>query len=309
MIENHKNDEKKNIKSRRKIKFDENFKMTVEYANKKSHKYDEDRIVIGNNFYMVIDGATPLEPNERKLTPTEASWFVRFIKKELERKKWQSSNEFYSYKYDSKVYSKLEKISVDIYKEYLKDGDINPNSLPSAGIAWIEKSDEKVNCYYIGDCEILIKSKSGSIVRVYDERLVKLDNEALNIIIEKAKKENISILQATKESKDVLIKNRRLMNKKNGYPIYTISNNPSFEFGFRSFNLDEIEEIYIYTDGISQAFDELKIYKTCEEMFSKSLDLKKEIDDIKAKAFKDPNCDNYPRFKKLDDISIIKLMK
>ena len=73
------------------------------------------------------------------------------------------------------------------------------------------------------------------------------------------------------------------------------------------FDLDDIKELYIYTDGITQAFDELKIYNSCEEMFEKSIDVNEEIEKIKERAFSDKDCNKYPRFKTIDDIAIIKI--
>ena len=55
--------------------------MKFEKASRKSHYYDEDRIVIGDNYFMVMDGATPLLKTGIK--PSEASWFVSFIKSHL----------------------------------------------------------------------------------------------------------------------------------------------------------------------------------------------------------------------------------
>ena len=42
-------------------------------------------------------------------------------------------------------------------------------------------------------------------------------------------------------------------------------------------------------------------------MFSKTLDLEDEINKIKNQAFLDKYCDKYPRLKKIDDITVIKI--
>ena len=44
-------------------------------------------------------------------------------------------------------------------------------------------------------------------------------------------------------------------------------------------------------------------------MFKKSLDLDIEIKKIVSTSFKDHKCNNYPRFKKIDDITVIKMIK
>ena len=42
-------------------------------------------------------------------------------------------------------------------------------------------------------------------------------------------------------------------------------------------------------------------------MFKNNLDLDEEIKKIVAKSFSDPYCDKYPRLKKIDDITVIKV--
>ena len=273
--------------------------MKVEKIIRKSHFYNEDRFVLGDNFYMVIDGATALQKTNL-FKPTEASWFVSFVKQKLKGKK-------------RGVYQKLSEISRQAFYKFNDILSKNSFSLddllycPSAGISFAEINNDKVDIYTIGDCEAVIKLKSGKIIRLIQPQLPELDKIALEKIIELKNEKRFKMKDAIRECSDILLENRKLMNTPDGYSVYAPSLTGEFNFLKETFNLSEIEEIYLYTDGIAQAFDELKIYSNCEEMFSKSLDIKKEVDKIVKRANLDKECEKYPRFKVIDDITIIKM--
>ena len=41
--------------------------MKIDALTRKSHFWNEDRFILGNNYYLVIDGATPLIKNKGHL--------------------------------------------------------------------------------------------------------------------------------------------------------------------------------------------------------------------------------------------------
>lgn len=273
--------------------------MKVEKVIRKSHFYNEDRFVVGDNFCMVIDGATALQKTNL-FKPTEASWFVSFVKERLKGK-------------TVGVYEKLCEISKQAFYKFndtLSKNKFNLENLsyyPSAGISFAEIKNDKVDIYTIGDCEAVIKLKSGKVIRLIQPQLPELDKTALEKIIDLKNKKRFKMKDAIRECSDILLENRKLMNTPDGYSVYAPSLTGEFNFLKETFNLSEIEEIYLYTDGIAQAFDELKIYSNCEEMFSKSLDIRKEVEKIVKQANLDKECEKYPRFKVIDDITIIKI--
>ena len=267
--------------------------MIIEKKERKANRFNEDRIVIGKNYFLVIDGATPLVKNNVK--PTEASWFAGFIKKNLKKN-------------DGNLINKLNEISKKAYKQFAKISILNKKYFPSCALAWVEINNNKIVAHTIGDCEIVIKYKDNTLKRLLIEDLPKLDNGAIQQMVNVAKEKNISVKEARKHINDILIENRKLMNKPNGYSIFTIDNNPDFKFSTYEEDVNKIKEIYVYSDGISQAFDELKIYDSWEELFKNDVRLSKLIKRIVKKAKSDVNYNKYPRFKLIDDISIIKIV-
>ena len=184
--------------------------MKITKGIRKSHRYNEDKIIIGKNYYMVCDGATPLFKSNIK--PSEAAWFVNFIKDNM------------PYKCDD-VIKQLDKISKDAFDEYNKINTYQNDevlSYPSCGIALLEIKDNMAYIYTIGDCEVVIKKKDGKFKRIIQEQLIYFDNKALDLMIKTRKEKNITLKEAVKECNDILIKHRKLMNKPNGYPAFTI---------------------------------------------------------------------------------------
>lgn len=236
---------------------------------------------------MVFDGASPLKKIYKDPNKSIASEFVKFVKNQISK----SNNE--------NIESLLNEISYKAYNEFKLPND--KLLFPSCGIAYAQIFGNKIEISTIGDCEAFISFKNGKTERVIIDDLPRLDNEAIKIYID-----NLNDINKAKELlSNKLIENRLKMNEEGGYDIYTISNNPSFKFNRLSFDINEIKELYLYTDGITQAFDELKLYDTPDEAFNNNIkDLVEEIFNI---CKNDKECINYPRFKQYDDTTIIKI--
>ena len=187
--------------------------MKIEKATRKSHFYNEDRYIVGDNYCMVLDGATSLVSSGIK--PTEGSWFVSRIKQSLPQK-------------CDNVIEKLEYISKKTYAEFIELSKIDSKTdsvlyYPSAGLSCAVVKDNKVQIFTTGDCEAVVKLKDGKIIRHIFPMLAELDKVALDMMIEYKKAHGVSMLNARKALNGVLIENRKLMNKKGGYPVFTVS--------------------------------------------------------------------------------------
>ena len=77
------------------------------------------------------------------------------------------------------------------------------------------------------------------------------------------------------------------------------------ETGF-DINIEDVEEIYLYSDGYSSIFTTFEIYKDYTDAFKNDIDVKTEIAKIVKVAYKDKHTDKYPRLKTIDDISLLK---
>lgn len=264
--------------------------MKIYAKTRKSHFWNEDRFVIGDNFLMVIDGASPLIKNKKF---NEARWLVSYLKVHLKN-------------YKGNIKEKL----LELNKEaYLNMPNKEEDYLPSASMSWIEWDDKNYYINVLGDCEVTCITNNNKVIRYYDDTLTKLDDIAIAKMIKISKEKQIDILSARPYVNDMLIEHRKLANKPNGYNAFVLNSNPIINAKSYIVPKEDIKEVYLYSDGFSEAFGCLKIYNSHQDMFMKSLDLDIEINKIVSTSFKDNRCNNYPRFKKIDDITVIKMSK
>lgn len=266
--------------------------MQVSFKTRKSRFYNEDRYIISDNLFMVLDGATPL--CKTNIKPSSASWFVSFVKKNIVSEK-------------GGINQRLEKISQKAFEWLNTHGLFEQDFLPSAGMAWAQIDGESIVVNTIGDCEATVVKRDDSVERVVQKELFALDGFAINEMVRISNELGISLVKAKEQIKPLLIKHRQMMNKPDGYNVFAPDSVGKFCFLTKTFALHDVKEIYLYTDGYADAFDALGIYPSHEMAFKHSPDVNKEVDKIVKASFDDADCTKYPRFKKIDDITIIKL--
>lgn len=259
--------------------------MLIEkHLSKKAHSFNEDTIIIKKNkIYGVLDGATGIGNTNYK-NKTEASIFVKELKKAL-----------------------LNNASYDlntVINDFAKANISNYFSSPSCGAAIIQIIDDSIITYNIGDCEILIKFIDGHIQRICQKELQELDQIALTELIKIANGKKISIKEARPLINDILIKHRNLKNKANGYHVIEATND-NLVFENHKFPIASIDSILVYTDGFASAVSCFNIIDTFDNLFN--YDINYFYNEILKKANIDKNYNLYPRFKKIDDISVISI--
>lgn len=264
--------------------------MKINKITRKSHAWNEDRFVIGKDFYLVIDGATPLiKDKDRNL----ACLMVKYIKENIS-------------KYKGRVKERLETISKDLYIKLGLNTD-DTSYLPSASLSYVERIEDKYYIGVVGDCEVCVVSNN-KVKRYYDGSLSKLDAISLEKMIKASKEKNIDIVKARPEIIDVLIKHRKMINKPGGYNGYTLGKNFKLNVKEEVINVSDVDKMYLYSDGFSSSFTTFKIHESFEEMFLNIKDIKEEVEMIKERAYLDATCNKYPRFKVIDDITVIEII-
>lgn len=253
-------------------------KITIPYRS-----YNEDGILINQPLYMVVDGATPLISNQEYHNSSLASLFVEYS---LNRIK-QVYNETNNFK------ETLYRVSKEAHN-YFNINTLDPVELPSMGLACLIEDDKYYNLYIMGDCAISYVRGDKS-ERFIDTRLTKLDN----IILKEIKK--------GKTRKDImpeLINHRNLIGLK--YEVFIPSKNPNFEIKTKRIKKENISKILLYTDGYYSIRDTFKGVRNHSEFIH--LEINEGINIIRSKAEIDRNIEKYPRFKYIDDITVLELI-
>lgn len=266
--------------------------MRIQKYTRKSHRYNEDRYLVHKDVVMVMDGATALEKSSLK--PTSGSFLVNKVKNDLTKHK-------------GSIIERLDKVAIETYKMLENFNTINEKMVPSCGLSWVEFNDEYVAIHTIGDCEAFINFKNGMSQRIIINDLIKLDEKAINELVKISKENNMSVKESRPLINDILIKHRLLMNKEGGYAVFTPSKNPQFKYSSQTYRKDEVKNIYLYSDGFADAFTTFKMYKSAEDLFCKNRNLSKIIKKMVNIANKDKKYNKYPRFKLIDDITVVKI--
>lgn len=262
--------------------------MKEQHYSIRAHRYNEDRFLIKNNLFAVIDGASGLTTEQKKGVGTNASRLAGFVKKELSKFKGEDFISFLN----------------DLSIKALKDGhDVET----SCGISAVIVDGTNIHLFVIGDCSIILKNKNNEVHTFKQRELCKLDEIAVNEMIFIAKEENISIKQARERINDLLIKHRLMKNTKNGYSIFCPSNNPNFVVDHYVLNKKDIKSIVLCTDGFSQCYDKLDVLNNETQLFTTTLSIKEICKKIQQISKSDKNFNKYPRFKLFDDTTAIKI--
>ncbi|MDY0276509.1 MAG: protein phosphatase 2C domain-containing protein [Acholeplasma sp.] len=268
--------------------------MKIRYQNSIPYRdYNEDGIYHDGKLYIVFDGATALYQQGNNKS-SMASEMIDYLINEIRNTSFKDLDDLF-YQLSIKAANNFN------YRE------TETAKLPSASVAAVLINNDYIHTYLLGDCRISYQKTDGKIVHlINDQRLVNLDNSVKKELKELMKKYSFS--EARNMINKQLIDNRNQANKENGYAVFMPSNYPMFYSGAKKrIKRDEVENIKIYSDGYYSARDTFNLYKNQDDLFKE--EPKVVIEKIKDVAFSDKEIKKYPRFKIIDDISIIELVK
>ncbi|MBE5737215.1 MAG: hypothetical protein E7348_02320 [Clostridiales bacterium] len=262
--------------------------MKEQHFTIKSHFYNEDRFLVTNTLFAVIDGATGLTDENTFNKASKASKLAGFVKSQLANYKGTDIIDF------------LHSLSILAFeKGHTKDC--------SCGISIVKVNEKTVELYCLGDCPILYQNKNGEVHTFTQTKLPKLDKIALNQMMDYAKANNISIKKARKYIDHTLKKHRALLNTPDGYWVFAPSEKPNFTVDTITIEKEQLKSIIVCSDGFAQCYNKLNIFENEKQLFESQLSVKDICLKVQriSKADKDYNL--YPRFKLFDDTTVIKL--
>lgn len=182
---------------------------------------------------------------------------------------------------------------------------LKPYEIPSASIIICRKRENYIDIFSLGDCLILIKEKNQREISVInDYRHNFLDNLVINRIKELAKEKNISVKEARNEEeiKNMLILNRKKINRPNGYYAASIKPSATKYAYSKTYLADDLEKIFICSDGFYINTLNLSLKEFMNIITNENLEYY--YNQIKQALISDKNWNIYSnRFKDLDDAS------
>ena len=266
--------------------------MEVNSLSKGYRHFNEDEVlVIKDHLFMVVDAATGLGEQYNK--PSDGVFLAKEIKQQV-------LNLYHSGKFNAKTFNKeMNLISKRIYRKFIK-GHRNELTeryqFPNASIAicFIDICD--VHIFSIGDTSSFIRFKNNKVRYISDRSIPILDR--------KTALQGINITNGV----ETLRENRNRVNRRGRKASFGIYKNPKLKFKHELFDIRDLSEVYLCSDGYYEAFDVFKIYKNRRELFNLKVDLQDVYKNIVKYANSDPELKKYPRIKPVDDISAIRVV-
>ena len=266
--------------------------MEVNSLSKGYRHFNEDEVlVIKDHLFVVIDAATGLGAQYNE--PSDGVFLAKELKEEI-------NNLYHSGKLNAKTFAKeMNLISKRIYRRFIKGHKkelTERYQYPNASIAicYIDICD--VHIFSIGDTSSFIRFKNNKVRYISDRSIPILDR--------KTAEQGYNINNGI----EVLKENRNRVNRRGRKPSFGLYKNPKLKFKHELFDIRDLSEVYLCSDGYYEAFEIFKIYKTRRELFSLKVDLQDVYKNIVKIANSDPELKKYPRLKPVDDISAIRVV-
>ncbi|WP_314066922.1 protein phosphatase 2C domain-containing protein [uncultured Vagococcus sp.] len=278
----------------------------IEFTSKsvQGNEQNEDWVIATPIFGLVIDGASGLYSGKVTHYASDAQWFSHRLGKLLTARLNDLSKPIASH-----VKAACDCL-LEEYRELLarKKGDYDLDKLPNATLSVVRFNEftNQLELFQLGDSPILIEER-GQLMILDDENLGKSDQHALNRMLAIAEEKQISPKEARPFVNKLLKQNRRKRNSSEGYWIL----DPTAQGieGARQFTLplNQITRVAVMSDGLWEAYDILRLYSSPQDLFERlfSSELDEILEEIRTIQKSDPLFEQYPRFKLMDDASVL----
>jgi serine/threonine protein phosphatase PrpC len=262
-------------------------------------KPNEDGVIILENLYVVLDGATGLGNKKIERADSDARWFVNYLSTYF--------NEHWSA--DKRFIHTLKKAVTKANRTFDNITNLTqaPESfeMPSTGVVAVHIFTDHIKAYRIGDCSLYIQN-GNVITDVFGNSPLEALDEISIVEMNKALKNGLSYIEARDEIKDILKKNRSKMNTKDGYTVLSIDPESVHGVEEKRISLPENSvKLLLTSDGFSALHE--KYNHTILEVFEEvnKLSLKEMIRKIRNIEINDKDLLKFPRLKAHDDATCI----
>jgi hypothetical protein len=270
--------------------------MEVNSICKGYRKYNEDMVfVIKDHLFAIIDAATALcEPTHQ---PSEGVFLNNKIKEYFldlyKRGKITPKN----------FIKQMNNLSKKIYKDFIK-GNKNIKEryqFPNASMAFCLIDVCDVHVFTIGDCCAFIRRKDNKCKFMSDKSIPLMDKKVVEYYQKLGKYEFSDMYEKLRY-------NRSLLNKGGRRSTFSLYKKPNIKFKHEVFDIRDLVDLYLCSDGYYDAFEDLKLYESRRHFFSKNVDLQDVYRQIVKESEKEDTLVKYPRLKRIDDISAIRVV-
>lgn len=261
------------------------------------NQVNEDYVAVGSTYAVLLDGASGITGT--RVLPhhsgSDAQWFSHFV--------------------GDRICDCLDvscgivdsiRLAVDDSRVYIGEHGVTDNEelFPSSTLVVVSVSGELIDIVSLGDSPVFIGLKDGSLVTMSDARIAELDQVAVDAMVDCSRGRAMTGVQKRAAVNDILLANRQLKNRPEGYWILDPTGVALEHLNVRRFSVKDIDYVCAMSDGLERAFDLFGLADPAAFLATATREsFGKLIVRLRAEENLDPDFDHYPRLKLHDDAS------
>ena len=265
------------------------------------NQVNEDYVAVGSTYAVLLDGASGITGT--RVLPhhsgSDAQWFSHFV-----------GGRICEYLDASRGIVDSIRLAVEDSRDFIVEYGVTDNEdlFPSSTLVVVSVAGDLVDIVSLGDSPVFIGFKDGSLVTMSDSRIAELDQAAVDAMVDHSRGNAMTGVQKRAAVNDILLANRQLKNKPDGYWILDPSGVALEHLNVRRFCIEDINYVCAMSDGLERAFD---LFGLADPARFFATATREPFDELIARLRfeenQDPDFDHYPRLKLHDDASCFML--
>ena len=265
------------------------------------NQVNEDCVAVGSTYAVLLDGASGIT-GTRVLphhSSSDAQWFSHFV-----------GGRICEYLDASHGIVESIHLAVEDSRDFIGKHGVTDNEelFPSSTLVAVSVSGDSVDIVSLGDSPAFIGFKDGSLVTISDTRIAELDQAAVDAMVDLSRGRAMTGVQKRAAVNDILLENRQLKNKPDGYWILDPSGVALEHLNVRRFCIEDIDYVCAMSDGLERAFN---LFGLADSAVFLADATRESFDELlvrlRAEERQDPDFDRYPRLKMHDDATCFML--
>lgn len=271
----------------------------ISAISEKGGLYNEDAFVYSDTYFVVIDGATGLNGIHLTPGPTDAAWLAGRLAQLLKEKLPDT---------DAPVPGILKSAAAILKRELDALGyDRYEKAYPSACVSVARVREDLLECFTLGDAPVFVFMNDQTVCCLHDDSVARRDARVIDEMIKIHQCTGCTVAEALVQVQDHLKKNRQEMNRHGAYYIFEPTGQGIDHMQAKTFLLSDILSAALMTDGFYAVLSTYGLVKD-QRGFMRALNegqAEKLLNELKTRSFQDPGLNRYPRFKIMDDATIL----
>lgn len=265
------------------------------------NQVNEDYVAVGSTYAVLLDGASGITGT--RVLPhhsgSDARWFSHFV-----------GGRICEYLDASRGIVDSIRLAVDDSRDYIGEHGVTDNEelFPSSTLVTASVSGDSVDIVSLGDSPVFTCLKDGSLVTMSDARIAELDQAAVDAMVDCSRGCAMTGVQKRASVNDILLANRQLKNKPEGYWILDPTGVALEHLNVMRFCIEDIDYVCAMSDGLERAFN---LFGLADPAAFLADATRESFDELlvrlRAEENLDPDFDRCPRLKLHDDASCFML--